>query len=126
MPRKTIVKVEIATEQPDCCQDCPLLGLVPKELIPPRSQESHLCIPTMHAMTARMSRSKRSEADKKHPRRRWCDDLWEVWRMVGFKDVSVDSYKNYREPLERKRAERNQPLQIIFHKKRGPKPKNEK
>ena len=118
MPRKNIIRIKIQTEQPDCCTKCPMLGLIPKYRLQPGSQETHICIPTRHAMSARLTRSKRSEADAKHPRHRWCDDFWEAWREKGFRGIPRTAYIEERIPWEDGRQ-----LPIIFHSKRGRKPK---
>lgn len=118
MPKITTVHIPILTEQPDCCDQCPLIGLVPKWRLSHGSQETRVCIATRHAMTARKARSKRSEADAKHPRHRYCDDKWDIWRERGFYSISKDAYSQERVPWEE-----SQQLPIIFHEKRGPKPK---
>lgn len=120
MPKKNLIKIKIETEQPDCCVQCPLLGLVPKHRLQKGEQETHVCIITRHALTARKARSKRSEADAKHPRHRYCDHAWEAWRQRGFVGIPTQAYIEERLPWEE-----SQQLPIIFHNKRGPKTKEE-
>lgn len=119
MPKRNIVKIKIATEQPDCCLQCPLIGLVPKHRLPFGSQETHICIAMREAMTARKARSKRSEADAKHPRHRYCDHTWDAWYQRGFYGVPTQAYIEERLPWQE-----SQQLPIIFHEKRGPKSKD--
>ena len=61
MPKRNFIKVKIAPVQPDRCSDCPLLGIVPKHQRPKGSLETYVCIPTRHAMTSRLIRSRVSE-----------------------------------------------------------------
>ena len=65
MPKKNFIKVKIAPVQPDRCTDCPLLGIVPKHQRPKGSLETYVCIPTRHAMTSRLIRSRVSESVKR-------------------------------------------------------------
>lgn len=118
MPKRNIIKVKIDREQPDACCTCPLIGLVPKYQLSKGSQETHVCMAMREAMTARKARSKRSEADAKHPRHRYCDHTWEAWRQNGYYGVPVQAYISERLPWEE-----SQQLPIIFHEKRGPKKK---
>ena len=48
--------VKLPEKQPDCCAICPLLGLIPKEKVPPKSYEKLVCLGTNEAMTQRASR----------------------------------------------------------------------
>lgn len=97
---KTPVQLPIA--QPDCCAECPLCGLIPKEERPFGSKETHLCLGTWHALNARFIRSRASAKDSHHPLRRWCDATWEAWitlpeRMFILRDMD---YTRYRVPYE--------------------------
>lgn len=118
MPKRNIIKVVINRDQPECCCECPLIGLVPKYRLKFGSKETHICIPTRNAMTARLARSNRTEGDAKHPRHRYCDQLWHLWLQNGFKGIPVQAYQEERLPWEE-----SQQLPIIFHEKRGPKSK---
>lgn len=118
MPKQNIVKIKIQTEHPDACCQCPLIGLVPKYRLEFGSQETHVCTATRHAMTARKARSKRSEADAKHPRHHYCDEKWDAWKERGFVGIPKQAYIEERMPWEE-----SQQLPIIFHEKRGPKSK---
>ena len=97
MPKKNFIKVKIAPVQPDRCTDCPLLGIVPKHQRPKGSLETYVCIPTRHAMTSRLIRSRVSEA--KLPNREFM--------------MPVRAYIEERLPLEASLQ-----LPIIFHKGR--------
>ena len=112
MPRKNFIRIRIPALQPDRCIDCPLLGLVPKRQLPKGSLETFVCMPTRNAMTARLTRSKVSEADKKHPRHRYCERLWPAWATLsnGVYNLSYRVYLEERLPLEE-----SMQLPIKFH-----------
>ena len=119
MPANKNIKIKITTEQPDACVQCPLIGLIPKWRLPFGCQETHICTATREAMTARKARSKRSEADAKHPRHMFCDHKWDAWRQLGVYGIPRQVYIEERLPYEQ-----SQQLPIIFHDKRGPKSKH--
>ena len=120
MPKRNLIKIKVEREQPDACVQCPFIGLVPKYRLDYGEQNTHVCIATRKAMTARKARSKRSQADAKHPRHRDCDELWEAWRERGYFCVPQTAYISERMPWEE-----GQQLPIIFPEKRGPKKKGE-
>ena len=66
MPKRNFIKVRIPMQRPDCCMQCPLLGVVPKHQRPKGSMETYVCIPTRNAMTSRLVKSKVSGGDAKH------------------------------------------------------------
>jgi hypothetical protein len=113
MPRRNIVQILLPPVQPDCCAECPLLGLVPKN-VPRRknSKETHVCIGTMEALTQRGSRVRASARDVNHPWHRPCDSRWEAWmQLPGRKlGVSVQAFNECRVPYESTLQ-----LQIKFH-----------
>ena len=122
MPAKPFKDVKLPPEQPDCCNDCPLLGLIPQHERKFGSQETLVCLGTRHALNARICRSRASDHDTKHPLHRPCDEDWERWHedpYFGQLPVRKIDISRYRDPWER-----SQQLPIIFHEKRGPKPKN--
>ncbi len=122
MPAKPFKDVKLPPEQPDCCNDCPLLGLIPQHERKFGSQETLVCLGTRHALNARICRSRASDHDTKHPLHRPCDEDWERWHedpYFGQLPVRKIDLSRYRDPWER-----SQQLPIIFHEKRGPKPKN--
>lgn len=122
MPAKPFKDVKLPPEQPDCCNDCPLLGLIPQHERKFGSQETLVCLGTRHALNARICRSRASDHDTKHPLHRPCDEDWDRWHedpYFGQLPVRKIDLSRYRDPWER-----SQQLPIIFHEKRGPKPKN--
>ena len=122
MPKKIFKQVKLPMQQPDRCMDCPLLGMIPAVEREFGSQETLVCLATHHAMNARIARSKASEHTAKHPLKRWCDDDWERWQqepMYGNFPIRITDYGRYRDLFVRECME----FQIIFHSKRGPKPK---
>lgn len=122
MPAKPFKQIQLHPEQPDCCNECPLLGLIPEAEREFGSQETLVCLGTRHALNARIARSRKSEHTPKHPLKRWCDDEWERWQeepYFGKLPVRKIDVSRYRDPWER-----SQQLPIIFHNKRGRKPKS--
>lgn len=113
MPKRNVIGIELPAVQPDCCAECPLLGLVPK-YVPRRrnSKETHVCMGTMEALTQRGSRVRASSRDAKHPWKRPCDGRWAAWmQLPGRKlGVSVQTYNDCRVPLESTMV-----LKIKFH-----------
>ena len=121
MPAKPFKQIQLHPEQPDCCNECPLLGLIPEAEREFGSQETLVCLGTRHALNARIARSRKSEHTPKHPLKRWCDDEWERWQeepYFGKLPVRKIAVSRYRDPWER-----SQQFPIIFHNKRGRKPK---
>ena len=122
MPAKPYTDIQLPPKQPDCCNMCPLLGLIPKERRKPKSQETLICLGTGDAINARQARSLASKHTTKHPLKRWCDDRWDRWQeepYYGKIPVRKIDLSIFRDPWER-----SQELTIIFHDKRGPKPKS--
>ena len=120
MPKKNVIWIKLDIEQPDSCTQCPMLGLIPKYRLQRGSQETRICVATRHAMSARASRSKASEHDSKHPLHRSCDAFYHAWAEKGGRGIPTTAYIEERLPYEE-----HQQLPIIFHSKRGPKPKEE-
>ena len=117
MPKHNFIKVQIPEQQPDRCLDCPLLGLVPKYLLPKGSLETYVCLGTQNAMTARYVRSRVSEADKKHPRHRWCETRWPAWALLPNRMFAISNkvYIETRVPFE---AQMQLPIKFHSCKKR--------
>ena len=114
MPRRNIIQIQLPPEQPDCCAECPLLGLVPSYVARPKnSKETHVCLGTMDAITQRGSRVRASSRDSNHPWKRPCDNRWKAWtQLAGRKlGISIQSYNDCRIPYEATLQ-----LQIKFHK----------
>ena len=115
MPKRNITKVKLPPLQPDCCAECPLLGLVPKHISRPKnSKETHVCIGTMEALTARGTKVRASKRDSNHPLNRPCDRRWDGWMALPNRElgVSIQHYNDCRIPYE-------QTLQLVikFHTK---------
>ena len=114
MPKRNIIQIQLPAEQPDCCIDCPLLGLIPRYVASPKnSKETHVCLGTMEALTQRGTRVKASSRDVRHPWHRPCDNRWRAWmclpqRKLG---VNIQYYNDCRIPYECTLQ-----LQIKFHR----------
>ena len=114
MPKRNIVQIQLPAEQPDCCAECPLIGLVPKYVARPKnSKETHVCIGTMEAITQRGSKVRASERDASHPLRRPCDNRWQAWMSLPHRQlvVYIQTYNDCLIPYECTLQ-----LQIKFHK----------
>ena len=121
MPAKPFKPIHLPPQQPDCCNECPLLGTIPEAERQHASQETLVCLGTRHALNARKARSRASQHDAKHPLHRPCDEEWERWQeepYFGHLPVRKIDISRYRDPWER-----SQQLPIIFHSKPGRKPK---
>lgn len=101
---KNMTPIKLPVEQPDCCAECPLVGLIPKNWPgkPKGSKESHLCMGTWEAMSARGIRVRASQRDSHHPLRRPCDAKWEAWVKAPeqMKCVPDQAYLQFRVPYE--------------------------
>ena len=99
---KTPIKLPMA--QPDCCFDCPLCGLIPKDHPgkPKGSKETHVCLGTWEALTGRGIKVRASQRDGHHPLRRPCDTKWEAWLLLDrqYFLISDEAYIHYRLPFE--------------------------
>ena len=95
-------KVLLPEQKPDRCVDCPLLGLIPKNVERPKySKETRLCIGTAEALSERKSTLRESEAtDPKHPLKRPCDDHWDRWMSYPRRIIIVNKalYRDSRDP----------------------------
>lgn len=113
MPIKPFIKRKMKMEQPDCCAECPLLGLIPKDERPYGSKESHVCIPCQEAMSARGILVRKSKRDSHHPLKRPCDDLWSAWYEAhrSMYPMKREFYIRYRHPFEQ-----SQQMVIKFHR----------
>ena len=110
-----IQKVKLPPCQPDCCAVCPLLGLIPKNVVRPKhSKETLVCLGTMEALTQRGSKIRASQRDQHHPLRRPCDDRWDMWMTLPNRILNVnrDYFRDCRIPYENTLQ-----MQIKFHKR---------
>ena len=112
MPRRKFVQIQLPAMKPDCCNECPLLGLVPKHLRQPGSKETCVCCGTLDALNARITRVRASERDKRHPLRRPCDSRWDAWQTLPLRrlGISTEVFTECRVPWEMQSQ-----LQIKFH-----------
>lgn len=114
MPKRNIVQVQLPPLKPDCCAECPLLGIVPKYVQRPKnSKETMVCMGTMEAMSLRGSKVRASRRDSCHPLRRSCDRVWEAWQQLPARriGIGVNVYNDCRIPYEQGRQ-----MTIKFHR----------
>lgn len=87
-----IQKVQLPENKPDCCRECKLLGLVPRDYpMPKYCKKTYLCIGVPKAMTEDKANKKESECnDPKHPLKRPCDDHWDRWMTNPHRILKVN------------------------------------
>lgn len=112
MPKRCFYSVVLPMVQPDCCAECPLLGLIPKGERLKGSKETHVCLGTYEALSGRGTKVRASGRDGNHPWRRPCDKKWGLWttlpgRVFGYRS---EYYLRYRLPVEQGRQ-----MVIKFH-----------
>ncbi len=113
MPKKIFKTVKLPRQQPDCCIECPLLGVIPKKDLPKGCRETRVCIMTGDAMTPAFSRSRKSTKDRHHPLKRYCDHDWDLYQkppINGKYNIRIVDWVTYRLPYEEKKV-----LNIKFH-----------
>ena len=97
--------IRLPAQQPDCCFECPLCGLIPKDYAerPKGSKETHVCLGTWEALTGRGIKVRASAKDSKHPWRRPCDMKWAAWQKMQehYFPIPDEAYIPYRLPFER-------------------------
>lgn len=101
MPKRNIVLIQLPAQKPDCCVDCPLLGIVPKNIQRPKnSKETMVCMGTLEALTQRGTKIRESSRTPTHPLHRPCDKVWSAWMGLPNKKlgVSVQTYNECRIP----------------------------
>lgn len=115
MPKRNITQMQLPMEKPDCCAECPLCGLIPKEQRPFGSKETHVCLGTLEALSGRGISVRASQRDSKHPLHRPCDSRWKAWMTLPGRKfgISDSHYVTYRMPFEQRTQ-----LTIKFHTKR--------
>lgn len=115
MPKRNIIQIQLPPVKPDCCTECPLLGIVPayNTQRPKNSKETRVCLGTMEAMTVIGSRSKASQHTSKHPLHRPCDNRWKAWMQLPLQriGISIQAYNECRLPYEQSLQ-----LTIKFHR----------
>ena len=98
MPKRVTRWIVLPADQPNCCADCPFLGLIPKEQDRPKgSKKTLVCCATWEAISKRGSRIKKSQRDKCHPLHRPCDDMWGFWTSLPGRKfpLRIDDYNKY-------------------------------
>lgn len=112
---KNKTPIQLPPEQPDCCFDCPLCGLIPKDQPdkPKGSKETHVCLATWEALTGRGIKVRASGRDSHHPLKRPCDTKWEAWMKLPERCYLLPDvvYLHYRLPFEN-----GLQFKIKFHK----------
>lgn len=112
---KNKTPMHLPPEQPDCCFDCPLCGLIPKDCPdkPKGSKETHVCLATWEAMSGRGIKVRASKRDSHHPLKRPCDTKWEAWMKLPERCYLLPDvvYLHYRLPFEN-----GLQFKIKFHK----------
>lgn len=91
--------VLLKEQQPDCCAECPLLGLIPESQR--KGKWTHVCCATGDAITRVGTRVRASSKDSKHPWHRPCDGLWEDWWGMNAQHVfkiPINRYIAWRQP----------------------------
>ena len=134
MPKTYYTPRKLPPEQPDRCELCPLVGLIPENERREGVRERYYCLGVFDALTddegkpvldengqqkLSLPRLKSkgitvsAKAVKKggHLLHRPCDFLWEAWmtlpgRLFG---MPTDTYTNYRLPYEYEQQVKNQP-----------------
>ena len=108
--------VRISQEQPDRCDQCPLLGLIPEGQR--QGKWTHVCCATGDPLTRvgiRINARERKVKDPKHPWSRGCDALWADWWHANPHHtyrIPIDRYIAWRQPYEHSLG-----LRINFPKK---------
>ena len=121
MPRKIFTQMRLPVERPDCCADCPLIGVVPADERERGVRQGYYClgIYTLDGFPRLTSKGIHSSAKaykamgrKLH---RECDELWDAWmtlpgRLFG---IPTEVYTSYRLPYEQEQMRKMCP-QFIF------------
>lgn len=112
MVKSNLTLIQLPGEKPDCCAECPLCGVIPKNQRPKGSMEGFVCLGTHEALGSRFINVRASQKDSKHPLHRPCDNRWHAWMMIPGRRLSVNSrdFMMYRFPFEQSRQ-----MVIKFH-----------
>ena len=101
------IKINLKHPQPpDCCADCPLIGIIPKEYRRKGVRQSYCCLGVYphEPLTSKGITVKASDKRERtgHIWHRVCDDRWAVWWESSDHTLSIskDSYKLCRLPYE--------------------------
>ena len=114
------IKIQLPSEKPDKCANCPLLGMIPKELKSKDKKDrfkSYICIGTKEALTKKFIYLSASERDKFHKLHRPCDYFWKIWQEFPLRKIEIDAsyYTTFILPYEQSGLK---PLLIRFHERK--------
>ena len=93
MPKQNFIKVQLASERYDRCQDCPFCGLIPENQ---RQIEGvkYVCLGTMKSL--------RPSDFEGRSKKRHCDEIWRKWMELPKREfwLSQERYTQFRLPYE--------------------------
>ena len=100
-----MIRIKLPDRQPDCCKECPLVGIIPESERKKGVRQSYCCLGTYpHEALTSKSIEVRASVKKGtgHLHHRPCDDRWDEWmklpqRIIG---MSPESYRLCRLPFE--------------------------
>lgn len=99
------VGIKLREQQPDCCKECPLIGIIPEAYRQKGVRQSYCCLGT-YPHTALTSKGIEVRASQRkgtgHLLHRPCDDRWEEWMKLPNHIflLSAESYRLCRLPYE--------------------------
>ena len=85
MPRKIVTPIQLPKEQPDKCENCPLIGKIPEEEREEGVREGYYCLgkfPYPRLKSKGIKLSAEEYRKKKRKLHRPCDYLWHVWTSL--------------------------------------------
>ena len=135
MPKDIYTPRQLPKEQPDRCELCPLIGVIPKEQQRKGKRERYFCLGIYEAETdgdgnpvfdefgqqqmsfPRLSSreainvSAKDRKAKGHPLHRPCDDRWAAWQTLPGRVLGIptDVFNAYRIPYEKEQMIKNMP-----------------
>ena len=105
MPKKVTYLQPVPPVKPDCCEQCPFIGIIPAARRKKGSKKTMVCLATMKAVSRESIRIKESErAGTRHIFHRPCDHKWDAWwQLPGQKiGIGITQYNECRIPYEQK------------------------
>ena len=102
MPRKVYTPIQLPKEQPDKCENCPLIGKIPEEEREEGVREGYYCLgkcPDPRLKSKGIKLSAEEYRKKKRKLHRPCDHLWNVWtsllprRLFSMPNVAYIKYR---------------------------------
>jgi hypothetical protein len=143
MPKKVYTPRQLPPEQPDCCERCPLVGIIPKEERRSGVRERYYCLGIYgpefdengnpvtdengcqligfpRIKTKGIRNSAKAWKAKGHLLHRPCDNIWDAWMTLPGKllGIPTDTYIKYRIPFEQEQMTKNMP-RFPFRKPRA-------